>query len=344
MVLSPSGNCRRDEVLRDDLRMGRFTAPGTSLARGYIDDGTPSGRRFVFELPGDGWPPRTVDLPDPPGSATPGRVRRYRSVGRRRGYVYLYVFEEMPGVYPGADPVDPPTEPALPVVPDVPDGPGPDDGPRRKQQVITAVYAREDVERRAARRRKAARRREIERRRAEGEQGAELRVAVVTTRRAAGRAAARRAAAGGAAARRGAAGRAAARGAAAGRVAARQAGDRRAAAQRVAAERAAARRVMALRAVSRRSEANARAAAGHVAVLQRELAAIKAEVQQLRAALTVAQRPDRQETARQQAAQQRIAARQEAARRQPVAPEQVAAQRVAAQQAALRQAQVAAWA
>jgi len=118
--------------------MGRFTAPGTSLARGYIDDGTPSGRRFVFELPGDGWPPRTVDLPDPPGSATPGRVRRYRSVGRRRGYVYLYVFEEVPRVYPGADPVDPPTEPALPVVPDVPDGPGPEDELRGKRILAAA--------------------------------------------------------------------------------------------------------------------------------------------------------------------------------------------------------------
>ena len=68
-----------------------------------------------------------------------GRVRRYRSVGRRRGYVYLYVFEEMPGVYPGADRVDPPTEPALPVVPDVPDGPGPDDELPSRRQVIAAV-------------------------------------------------------------------------------------------------------------------------------------------------------------------------------------------------------------
>jgi len=31
-------------------------------------------------------------------------MRRYRSVVRRRGYVYLYVFEEMPGVFPRPEP------------------------------------------------------------------------------------------------------------------------------------------------------------------------------------------------------------------------------------------------
>ncbi len=86
-------------------------------ARGYIADGTPSGRRFVFEPPDDGWPPRTVDLPDPPGSATAGRMRRFRAVRPQHGYVYLYVFEETADAPAGAEePVVVPKATVEPVV------------------------------------------------------------------------------------------------------------------------------------------------------------------------------------------------------------------------------------
>jgi hypothetical protein len=269
--------------------MGRFTAPRTSLARGYIDDGTPSGRRFVFELPGDGWPPRTVDLPDPPGGATPGRMRRYRSVGRRRGYVYLYVFEEMPGVFPWtAPPADGAAEPGRAVLPDVdvpdgqePDAPGTHSHPIRNPTHCPACTLVASDRQQAARRRRAVRERERTRMLAASERDGDERA-----RRAAERGAARRAAAQQAAARR---------------AAARATLARRATAQRAAAGRAAA-----AYAETRRAVDGERAAITRAAATQRELSEVKMENLALRAVL----RPQAQQVVVAQQAARHVAAQQ----------------------------------